>query len=217
MSCLVRATPTRGYDAIRWANASASVSNASGSTTRSTSPIRSASAASMFSAARAQVQRAAQPDDPWQEVGHPARGAETKGRVGQPELRADRREPDVAHQRELEPAGQCVAVDRGHDRLRTCPERGRDPHVARDRGCELALVHAGHGRDVATGRERAPTTGQDRSADRLRTADVLDSLEEAVQHLGVDGVELVRPIERDQRDLALGLDIDHRHEATSPR
>ena len=141
-----------------------------------------------------QVQRPAQPHDPWQEIGHPAGGAETEGVSGSPNwvpIAANRTSPSTRARSRRPVRSHGPRQRSASDTPGTRPRRACSARSWR----RTALVHAGHRGDVATGRERAPTTGQDRSADRLERADVLDSLEEAVQHLGVDGVELVRPIE----------------------
>ena len=74
----------------------------------------------------------AEPDDPGQEPGHPARGTQTERRIGQAELRtaaANRTSHISANSKP--PAMRTL--DRGDDRPRARPERGRHTHVARDR------------------------------------------------------------------------------------
>ena len=47
--------------------------------------------------------------------------------------------------------------------------------------------------------------------------DRLDRVEQAVEHLVVDGVELLGPGQRDDRHVAPGLELHDRHQSTSPR
>ena len=73
-----------------------------------------------------QVPGPALPDDAWQQVAHPARGAQADRRIGETEDRVGRGDADVARERELEAAGQGVAVYGGDRRDRQCAHPPRE-------------------------------------------------------------------------------------------
>jgi hypothetical protein len=113
-------------------------------------------------------------------------------------------DPDVAHQRVGEAAGDAVAVDRGDDRL-------VDPVLAHveERDLADALVRAVvvpdrlHHREVGAGAERAlAAAGEDRHVQLGVVPEVGPDLALEREHLGVVRVQLLRPVQRDQRDVA---------------
>ena len=90
----------------------------------------------------------------------------------EPNTASSCRDAQVADERQLEPAGQRVAVDSRDDRFRTAAERGRDVHVEVDRAVERGLVHPGHA--LGRRRPRRPARGRGgrprRLQDRRRSA-----------------------------------------------
>ena len=129
----------RGHDlgrvrAMRSASASTSAASPSAGTTRFTSPIRSASAASTRSPVNSSSRVFFWP------TRYGIRARPVPSRSGSPARRAWSfgRDDQVARHRELEAAGERVAVDLGDDRLRAVEEFERRGHVG---GEEVAPRH----------------------------------------------------------------------------
>ena len=129
-----------------------------------------------------------------------AAGQAADADLGQGEARAGRRDPQVAGERKLEPATEGQAVDGGNHRLAELVERlddARTLRIGRRRGAEVAARaertagackhHHAHG---WIGIESGEGRGQFRA------------------HVVVDGVALVRPVERDPRDCILDVNGD---------
>ena len=62
--------------------------------------------------------------------------------------------------------------------------------------------HPGPGLDVATGRERLAGAGQDGYADRRIGVDLVAGAGQELQHLDVERIGLVGPVDRQDRDRA---------------
>ena len=123
-------------------------------TTSWTRPIRSASSASSTLPVRISSLARAGPTTRGRRCVPPAPGRHREAHLGQPEPGALRGDPEVAAQRELQPAAERVALDRGDRRHR---QRGQAP---RDAGLELEPLAAARAplglelADVRAGRER---------------------------------------------------------------
>ena len=130
-------------------------------------------------------------------------------RVG--EVRALGHEHDVGQRDEAAAEPDGGAVHRGDDRhagTRPCRSRsgGRATSVSRRSvGVLGELVEVG---EVAAGRERAAVAGEDDGARVGVGVELREQLGEAVVQLVVGGVELLGPVEADDADGAVGLDLD---------
>ena len=126
-------------------------------------------------------------------------------RLERAELRPLGGDPDVARQRQLEPAGQRPAVDGGDRRLgdpvqaaREPAEAGRDvvAHPARRR---LLDDRRDVGLEVGAGAEGVAGAGEDRDVDRVVVAEVLPGRPEQLVQLGVDRVLGLGPVDASGR------------------
>ena len=119
-------------------------------TTSLTRPIRSASSAPMIRPVRISSLARASPTTRGSRWRAAAPGDDREAHLRQPEPGALRRDPQVAAQRELQPAAERVALDRGDRRHRQVGQRARDallelvalPAGAPPLGLELADVRA---------------------------------------------------------------------------
>src|SRR5262249_56337662 len=59
-------------------------------------------------------------DEAWRTLRAAASGEQTQVDLGEAELRIAQRDPHVAGERDLEPAAEAIAVDRGDQRDRRC-------------------------------------------------------------------------------------------------
>jgi hypothetical protein len=125
------------------------------------------------------------------------------------ELGVLRGDADVARDRDLQPAGQAVAVDRGDDRLPALKVAGdaaerRARHLTRV--APLSGHHLGHRHQVVAGGEGAfAGAGEDGDPEVGVVAEVAEGGVQLVAGLGVDGVQPVRAVDRDQRQVSLLL------------
>ena len=93
------------------------------------------------------------PDDPRQPLRPAGARRDGQAHLGQAELRALRGDPDVAAQRQLEPAAERVALDRGDRRHRQRRQPGRDaglqlvPRASAGAALGLELAHVRAGRE----------------------------------------------------------------------
>jgi hypothetical protein len=115
-------------------------------------------------------------------------------------------DPQVAARRELEPAADTKAANRGDHRVPATGDRiqrgmGALGIAARplDRAAVLSEL-----RNVGADRERPLAgAGDDHAAQRPIGIKLGEHLAQPVPHGVIDGVQLVRPIERDPGDLAV--------------
>ena len=117
-----RARPRARGRARRPTRAPRSRTSAAG-TTRSTRPMRNASSAPHLAAGEDQVLGARGPDQAGEPLGGAAAGDDAEQDLGLAERGVVRGHAQVARERELTPAAQRVAVDRGDDRTRDARPR----------------------------------------------------------------------------------------------
>ena len=188
-----RASSPAGSPASRSASSSARSTWRPGGTTSFTSPIRSASSASHGPAGEGQLQRAAHPDDPRQALRAAVDQRHSPAPLEQAERRVLGRDPQVAPQRDLEPAGQAPAADRGDRGLGR--RHAREPHRplwVLDLEVHRLQVGARAERDAAGARQHH----------HPRAVVGLEALQGLAQQLGgrrVDGVAALWAVDRDQR------------------
>ena len=141
-----------------------------------------------------------------------AAGDQAELDLGLPELGVLRRDPDVAGHRQLEPAAQAVAVDRGDDRCAAgVHPRGQLLDPARRTGLGRLLDRFAHRRelgDVGAGDERLLALAADH--DRARLVRAVELVVGLLQLLEQSRRERVHGwmVEGDDRDAAVLLDLD---------
>ena len=147
----------------------------------------------------------AMPDDPGQEPRRPHVGA-GQADTGEEEgdLRALRRDPDVARRRDHGPGAGHRAVERGHDRPAALAD-GEDEvageageleqpgRIAREQRADDVL-------DVAAGAEGAPGAGDDDGADARLGVEGAEGVAELGVDLEGERVEPLGAVEGDGRD-----------------
>ena len=179
--------------ARRSARASTSAARRSAGTTRLTRPIRSASAGVDQVAGQQQLAGLLLADDERHEQRHRRRAEPDLGLAEPGVLRGH---DQVAGHRQLEPAGQRVAVDLGDDRLRAWTDRERRRHVAAE---HVAPAQRGRGLllgQVVAGAERPTGAGDRDDPDALVGGGVGDRGGQLVAQLRVERVQLVGTVER---------------------
>ena len=119
------------------------------------------------------------------------------------------RDAQIAPHRQLEPAGDGVALDRRDDRL-------REQHAARAHGA--VAVHgdavAAAFRDalqVRPGAERAARAGEHRDGEGVVGVEAPEGVGEQRRRRSVDGVAYPRTVDGDDGDGAVGLEADGAH------
>ena len=150
-------------------------------------------------------------DEPWQPLRAACAGDQAELDLRLPELRVLGRDPDVAGHRELEPAAQAVAVDRGDHRGATGvhpPAELLDPaRRAPFRGLLDRRAQRRELRDVGACDERLLAgAAEDESADLVGAVEAVVLLLELLDELGREGVD-GRVVERDDRNRAVLLDL----------
>ena len=139
----------------------------------------------------------------------PPPGHEAELRLGQPEARVVRCDHEVAREHELEAAAEREPLHRGDDRLR---ERGEAiGHRAADVHERAVVVHRDVDvvLDVGSGGEGAARSVQDPDDRVVARLEPVEGSSELREDRAVERVELVRPVQRDPRDL-VALCIDDR-------
>ncbi len=155
------------------------------------------------------LERPAHADDPRQPLGAAVDQRHAEPALGEPEPGVGRRDPQVAPERELEPAGQAPAGDRGDRRLRgrqpAEPERAVGTLVEPGGDLRLGVVAGERGAllgdrlQVGAGAERLrPLAGEDEDAGLVVGLEAVEALAQQVGRLVVDGVAALRP--RDRQD-----------------
>jgi hypothetical protein len=112
---------------------------------------------------------------------------------------------DVAHHRNLAPAAERETGDRGNDRLPAL----RDPFPAAGDevlavGLDVGLVD--HFLDVGPGGEGLVATGEDDGGDRRVALQIVERRAEIGDQRRIQGVERLRPVQRDDADRPLPLE-----------
>ena len=118
---------------------------------------------------------------------------------GQAELGALARHDDVGAQRQLEPAAEREAFDRGDQRLRAVGNRA--PvflHVARH---DLDRTGLRHFADVGAGREGRLRAGDDQAADFRVGAEARDLVGQPRAHVEIERIAHLRPVEPQHDDI----------------
>ncbi len=200
-----------GKAAICSARATASSRAAPGALTRLASPIRSASSAPTGRPVRIRSRACECPISRGSRMVPPSISGTPQRRQKTPNTARRVGDPQVAPQRELQAAGDGVALDGRDHRFRQ-----QQPGRAHRRGTvgagRIRLHRPGADRlEVGAGAEGAAGAGQDGDA-RVRVG--VEGEEGVVQRLrvlGVDRVAHLRPVDRDDRDRATTLDGD-RHQ-----
>jgi len=141
-------------------------------------------------------------------------GEDAEGNLGEAEDRGLVRDPEVERQRELECAAEAVAVDGRDRRLRQSSELLVDTTrlvVVAEHVLRRAVLELG---DVRAGRERPSFAGDD---DRTARADDVrrEGLMEDALDLARDRIQLLGPVEVEDRNLALARDGDRAHRSNS--
>lgn len=140
----------------------------------------------------------------------PSRRKQPVAHVPVADQRPLRSHDDIADQRQLEPTGDDVTVQRRDDRLRAAPKpRHARRHLSQERrGVAVAL---GHGKQVAQIRPRAEAATAAGEHDDLR-AGILgggsDLLIERGEQPVVDRIEALRAVEQQPAHRAGLLDLD---------
>ena len=120
-------------------------------------------------------------------------------------------EHEVGEESHLRTAADAGSVDREDDRLPEADDDVRDAdhplEEVRPPGRLAREDGLGH-LDVAARAERTPGAAHDHHADRLVGTGFPQRLQELVVRLHAEGVELLRPVERDRRDAAVGAVLD---------
>ena len=125
------------------------------------------------------------------------------------EHRVARRDPQVAPQRELEPARDRVALDRGDHRLGE-QHAGRSHRAVAAVGHRVAAAFADR-LQVGARAERAVRAGEDRDRALVVGVERAERVGEQRRGRPVDGVARVRPVDRHDRDRPVVLDDDFAH------
>ena len=206
-----------GKRAISAASDSASARARPRSTTRLARPIRSASSARDRPAGEDQVERASHADDARQADGAAVdeRDAPTPAEHAEHRILLDH--PQIAPQRELEPAGHGVPGDGGDHRLRQQHARGTHRAVGgepiegvADSGRRDAVL-AGrrrHRLEIGAGAERAVIAEQHAHARVVVALEGEEGVGERAGGRPVDGVAHLRPAQDHGGDRAVLLDRD---------
>ena len=77
-----------------------------------------------------------------------------------------------------------------------------------DRPAILGIEGVGAAGEIGAGAEAAAGAGEDHGAHVVVAVGAVHRIEQFRQHLAGEGVELVRPVERDGEDAVLGLVLD---------
>ena len=191
---LVGAITSGGTRASRSASASTSSTSRSAGTTRLTSPIRWASTAVDEVAGQQQLAGLLLADEVRHEQGHRRR---PEPDLGLTELGVVGRHDEVAGHRQLEAAGQRIAVDLGDDGLGAAPDgsvaaTSRGQHATPAPGVVRLLLG-----QVVAGAERPAGAVDDDDPDGIVGDGRRDRLGQGLAQLVADGVELGRPVERE--------------------
>ena len=127
------------------------------------------------------------------------------------EGRVLRAEADVARERELDPDGEDPPLERDHHglgALAPADAQGVDAGRGPQRAAGLDAGH--HAREVETGRE-VLAGAEEHGAPKLVVRVVARvRVRERVEHLLVERVELLRPVQADEQDVAADLGRDDR-------
>ena len=120
-------------------------------------------------------------------------------------------EHEVGEESHLRTSADAGSVDREEDRLLEADDdvRDADHPLEEVRSPGLLAREDGLGHlDVAAGTERTPGAAHDHHADPLVGTGFPQRLQELVIRLHAERVELLRPVERDRRDAAVGAVLD---------
>ena len=217
IACFVMRTALASLAAMRCASASASSSRLAAGTTRLIEAHRlDLGGAHAVIAGEQQVLRRLRSGEPRQEQRDDA-AAEFHFRLAEAAIvRGDR---EVAGEGELHRAAEAVAVDGGDGRLRAIPEADDDPEIVLERaadGRRLGLAVADAHVEIEACREGATGAGEHDRAHRLVRLGRVERAIERLDHRHVDGVQLVGPVERQERDRAPALRKDERFRHDQP-
>ena len=125
-----------------------------------------------------------------------------------------RRDAQVAPQRELEPARDREAFDRGDDRLRE--QHARRPHRSVAVGHAPVAAAVADRLEVGARAERAAGAGEHRDVVRVVGVEVAERIGEERRGRAVDRVAHLGAVDRDDRDATLVFDVDG-HDGSPPR
>src|SRR5271166_4619985 len=145
-------------------------------------------------------------------------GHEADAHFGHPEPRAHRRDSRIACERELEAESADEAVQRADDRLldtldpvqrplRLRHEAPKALHVGAATVTALRAGVVGEGSEIDARRERLSLAVNDDRAN-LGTIDLVDRVGNRAEHRLVNRVALLRPVERNIRDLTVDSNLD---------
>jgi hypothetical protein len=163
-----------------------------------------------------QVERRALADDPGQAHGAAVDQRHTPAAAEHTEHRGLGRHPQVAPQRELQPARDRVTLDRGDDRLRQLHARRSERTVAVGREVvDTFSVRVGHRLEVGAGAEDAVGTREHRGGEPVVGVEARERVGQRGRGRPIDRVADVGPVDGPDRDRADDF-VVHRH-ARSPR
>ena len=148
-------------------------------------------------------------DPPGQPEQGAAGGEEPDSGLRDAELDALRRDQEVARERQLEPAGEGEALDRGDQRFAGPLGEELVESLGHPLGEERLEVHPGA--------EAASGAGQHAGGEPVVAVELVHGGEQALAELGVDRVPLVGTVERDQQHPPPGFgqdDIGHVPDST---
>ena len=128
------------------------------------------------------------------------------------QIRLGRRNPYVAREGKARADADRRPIHRRDHRLRHCAQARQHRHVlvAQDVADVFGRTHAGplhHLGDVGARAEGAARTGQHHNPHRLVALGLLDGLGELLACERTDGVHLLRPVEPDQADAIVRLNV----------
>ena len=128
--------------------------------------------------------------------------------LGKAELGRGRGETKGAGERQFEPAAKGVAVDQRNRRQRQLVELGQDRLAERRAGALLDEGAAHQLLDVGAGRKGAVAGAGDQDGARIAVGDRVELPAQIVQQAEAEGVERLRPVEGDQRQLVDAAHVD---------
>src|SRR6188472_51374 len=137
----------------------------------------------------------------WQHPGETVLGDQAASGEGRRQLRAARREADVAHHRDYEAEAGAGAVDRGDHRLAKRSRQALRAWVGLRLGA--ALLDFPEIVEVGAGAEAAAGPGEDDRSHAWVRIGFLEAIEVGAAELGRPGVESLGSVQRDSRHAVL--------------
>ena len=162
-------------------------------TTRVARPIAQRLVGADRPAGEHEVERPALPDQPRQPHGATVDQRHAPAPAEHAEHRVVGHHPEIAPERELEPARDRVTLDRGDHRLAEHPSGRAHRAVAVDRDAvHPRAAGFGHRLEVGAGAERAPGTGEHHDRERVVGLEAVARVDQRIGGRTVDRVAGVR-------------------------